>query len=315
MRLSTSFAALAALATAASAQIQGFNYGATNNDNSCRNYDNFHSQFTRAKNLAQGGFTSARLYTSIQCGSDNAPIEAIKAAIDTKTNLLLGMWASAGQGTIDNEIIALKQAIKNWGPQLKTRVKGISVGSEDLYRSSAQGQQNNAGVGATPAQINKYIKQVRAAIKGTALAGVPVGHVDTWTAWTLSTTKSVINNCDFLGHNGFPYFETTKPNAIGAAVANFNSGVAQTEGVAAGKPVWITETGWPTKGPKSGNAVASVANAQKYWRSVGCNLLFGKRNAFWYTLYDANSAQTELSFSVVNTDVNAGDKFDLKCPA
>jgi glucan endo-1,3-beta-D-glucosidase len=162
---------------------------------------------------------------------------AIKAAIDTKTNLLLGVWASAGQAAVDNEIIALKQAVSNWGPALKTRVVGISVGSEDLYRSSAQGQANNAGVGATSAQIVKYIKQVRAALKGTPLEGVRVGHVDTWTAWELPENAAVVNAVDWLGHNSFPYFETTKNNPIGQGKNLFFEGLSHTEGASKGKPV------------------------------------------------------------------------------
>jgi glucan endo-1,3-beta-D-glucosidase len=66
---------LAVFAESTLAIQQGFNYGSTNNDYSCRKYENFHSMFTRAKILGQSGFTSARLYTNVQCGSDNAPIE------------------------------------------------------------------------------------------------------------------------------------------------------------------------------------------------------------------------------------------------
>jgi exo-beta-1,3-glucanase (GH17 family) len=49
----------------------------------------------------------------------------------------------------------------------------------------------------------------------------------------------------WLGHNSFPYFETTKPNSIDQARENFYAAVGQTEAVSGGKPVWVTETGWP----------------------------------------------------------------------
>jgi glucan endo-1,3-beta-D-glucosidase len=159
------------------------------------------------------------------------------------------VWASAGQDAVNQEIAALKQAINLWPQDLKTRVIGISVGSEDLYRSSPQGVANNAGVGATSDQIVSYIKQVRTALKGTVLANVKVGHVDTWTAWELPENAKVVNNVDWLGHNSFPYFETTKSNPIGQAKTLFYDGLSHTEGAAKGKPVWVTETGWPTKGP------------------------------------------------------------------
>ena len=82
MRFSSSAVGFLAFATAINGQQKGFNYGATNNDGSCRKYQDFHAQFTRANSLPNAaGFTSARLYTSIQCGSDNAPIEAIKVSL------------------------------------------------------------------------------------------------------------------------------------------------------------------------------------------------------------------------------------------
>lgn len=103
----------------------------------------------------------------------------------------------------------------------------------------------------------------------------------------------------------------TKPNSIDLAASNFNSAVAQTESVAGGKAVWVTETGWPRIGPVSRDAVASTANAQRYWKEVGCSL-FGKRNTFWYTLKDANTAQTQLSFAVTPLE-NATPFWDLRC--
>ena len=82
----TTFLAFAfATATATDEQLKGFNYGATNADGSCRDYEFFHAQFTRANSLQNAaGFTSARMYTSIQCGTDNAPIEAIKVSYNRR---------------------------------------------------------------------------------------------------------------------------------------------------------------------------------------------------------------------------------------
>ncbi|RYP73781.1 hypothetical protein DL769_004157 [Monosporascus sp. CRB-8-3] len=328
------------LATAVSAQVQGFNYGATNEDGSCRSYDDFVRLFNRAKNLAgTKGFTSARLYTSIQCGTPAEPISAFRAAIDTDTSLLVGLWASAGRGVYENELNALLAAARNLGRPFTDRIVGISVGSEDLYRSSPQGVANNAGVGATGAEIEGYIGWMRDWIRGTALESKPIGHVDTWTAWILPENQGVARSVNFLGHNSFPYFETTKPNSIDRAADNFWSAVAETERIAAGKPVFITETGWPhsrfpapspsrppprplsenrtdiafssPEGPNQRDAVANVANAQRYWKTVGCPT-FGKRNMWWYTLVDANTAQTDISFGVTPLN-NAKPVFDLRC--
>lgn len=316
MRSSTFLSlAVGALTPALSlAQSKGFNYGSTNSAGACRYYEDFTALFNAAKTLpGANGFTSARLYTTVQCGTPNAPISAIQAAIDTDTQLLLGLWASAGDAVFNDEIAALNAAVAQYGTAFTDRVVGISVGSEDLYRSSPQGVANNAGVGVNADVIIRYINQLRGAIANTPLAGKPVGHVDTWTAWVLSENAGVAGAVDWLGHNSFPYFETTQPNnSIEQSYGLFFNAVGATESVSQGKPVWITETGWPTVGPTSGQAVASVPNAQTYWKSVGCSL-FGHRNTWWYTLQDSNANQQQISFGILSG--NGQPQYDLTCPA
>ncbi|CAF9907187.1 MAG: hypothetical protein GOMPHAMPRED_005043 [Gomphillus americanus] len=291
--------------------LMGFNYGATTDSGACQDQASFTNLFNRANSLpGASGFTSARLYTTVQCGTANTPTSAIQAAMDTGTKLLLGMWASAGSAAFQNEIAALTSAIKQY-PGLADNVVGISVGSEDLYRSSPQGVANNAGVGADAATIMGYIAQVRQAISGTSLDSKPIGHVDTWTAWVLPENTGVTKAVDWLGHNSFPYFETTHANGIEQGAADFNSALTATESVSGGRPVWVTETGWPHSGTQSGQAVASVANAETYWKSVGCSL-FGNRNTWWYTLEDADTAPTDVSFGITPSGSNT-PIFDLSC--
>lgn len=131
----TLLAASATLSTVHAAS-KGFNYGAFFGNNQAKQYVDFKYEFEAAKELpgTNGQFTSARLYTMIQHGTVNTEISAIQAAIDTKTELLLGLWASAGSAVIDNEIAALKAAISQHGSAFTDLVVGISVGSEDLYR-------------------------------------------------------------------------------------------------------------------------------------------------------------------------------------
>lgn len=80
---------------------------------------------------------------------------------------------------MDNEIAAVKAAINQFGDSFTSRVAGISVGSEDLYRDSVIGIQNDSGIGAGPDIIAAYIDKVRSALSGTMLGSAPIGHVDT----------------------------------------------------------------------------------------------------------------------------------------
>ncbi|KAJ6108628.1 glucan endo-1-3-beta-glucosidase eglC [Penicillium sp. IBT 18751x] len=301
--------ALALAVATAEAAYQGFNYGSTNVDGSSKYEADFKTEFQTAKNLVgtDNGFTSARLYTMIQGGTTADPIQAIPAAIAEDTSLLLGLWASGGN--MANEITALKAAISAYGSAFGDKVVGISVGSEDMYRNSVTGSKSNAGPGVEPEVLVEYIKEVRAAIAGTSLSGASIGHVDTWDAWTNSSNAAVIDALDWLGFDGYPYYQLTDSNSIDNAKALFDESVARTQAVANGKEVWITETGWPVSGPTEGEGVASLANAQQYWDQVACPLL-GQTNTWWYMLADAGASP---SFGVSSSTSNTTPLYNLRC--
>ncbi|KAJ5274157.1 hypothetical protein N7505_002702 [Penicillium chrysogenum] len=309
---SAQFLALAMAVATSDAISQGFNYGALKVDGSLKTQADFETEFATAKNLVgtDNAFTSARLYTMIQGGTTNGPIEAIPAAIKEKTTLLLGLWASGGD--MSNEIAALTSAINTYGEDFTNLVVGISVGSEDLYRVSETGVKANAGLGVGPTELVDYINQVRSAISGTSLSGAPIGHVDTWNSWTNGSNSAVIEAVDWLGFDGYPYYENTDPNSIDDAKALFDKGVEKTKAVAGGKEVWITETGWPVAGPTENLAVANTANAKQYWDEVACPLL-GNTNTWWYILEDAGT--TAPSFGVTGSSTDTTPLYDLSCKA
>ncbi|KAL1844847.1 hypothetical protein VTK73DRAFT_1681 [Phialemonium thermophilum] len=315
MHQSSGLLALAATVSSALAAFQGFNYGSTFTNGAAKAQSDFEAEFKTAQGLVGapgGGFTSARLYTTVQAGTANAPIAAIPAAISTKTTLLLGLWASAGDAVFDNELQALRSAIAQYGEDFAKLVAGISVGSEDLYRISPTGILNKENPGASPATIVSYIQKVRDTIANTPLSGAPVGHVDTWTAWVNGSNKAVIDAADWLGVDAYPYFQNTEANSIADSKQLFFDALGATQGVAGGKPVWVTETGFPVSGKTSGQAVPSVQNAKTYWDQVGCPL-FGQTNVWWYTLQDAEPDTPNPSFGIIGNTLTTKPLFDLSC--
>jgi glucan endo-1,3-beta-D-glucosidase len=248
-----------------------------------------------------------------QGGTAQDPISAFQAAIDTDTTLLLGLWASSGEATIDAEIAALKTAITTLGTKFTSLVAGISVGSEDLYRISPTGILNKSNPGANPADLVSYIQKVRQAIAGTSLSGAKIGHVDTWTAWVNGSNADVISNCDWLGVDAYPYFQNTQSNGIESGEGLFFDAYDATVAVAGGKDVWITETGWPVSGKTENLAVASTDNAKTYWDEVGCAKSFGKINTFWFTLQDSYPTTPNPSVGITSGDLKFTPQFDLSC--
>ena len=141
-----------------------------------------------------------------------------------------------------------------------------------------------------------------------------VGHIDTWTAWVNSSNAAVISACDFIGMDAYPYFQNTEANSINDAYRVFFEAYNTTNAAAMGKPVWITETGWPISGRTENLAVASVENAQKYWDQVGC-AIFGKINMWWYTLQDSSPTTSSPSFGIVEKRLSTTPLFNLSCPS
>ncbi|KAI1438374.1 glycoside hydrolase family 17 protein [Xylaria sp. CBS 124048] len=317
MRFSTTAVALAsaisvaeAAAPAANTGIKGFNYGAFFLNQQAKVQNDFAYEFNRAKNLpGTTGWNTARLYTMIQWGTASNVISAIPAAIQTNTKLLLGLWISGGPQSIANEITALETAIKQYGTAFTNLVVGISVGSEDLYRD-ASGE-----VGTSPAYLLQCISKVRNAIANTPLAGTPIGHVDTYDSFLNGTNSAVIPAIDWVGFDGYPYWETTQANSIADATTRFYDGYSKTVALAGNKPVWVTETGWPVAGNKSNLAVASAANARSYWQQIACSLIQKGVNLFWYDLQESQFGTASPDFGIYG----AGDlgvvqpRYQLTC--
>ncbi|KAK8104445.1 glycoside hydrolase family 17 protein [Apiospora kogelbergensis] len=293
---------------AAASNIKGFNYGAFFMNQQAKVQNDFAYEFNKAKNLpGTNGWSSARLYSMVQWNTANDVIQAIPAAIDTQTTLLLGMWISGGPQAIDNEIAALKKAIDQYGSRFTDLVVGLSVGSEDLYRQGA------GEIGTTGDYLIQCINKVREAIRGTPLEGVQIGHVDTYDSFV--GQQAVIENIDWLGFDGYPFWEKNNPNSIDNAHARFYEGLDKTKALAMGKPVYVTETGWPVVGKQQGAAVASAENARRYWKDIACSLVASGVNLWWYDLQESQYGQAEPDFGIFP----AGDlgqlqpSYDLSC--
>ncbi|KAJ4359492.1 uncharacterized protein N0V89_000046 [Didymosphaeria variabile] len=316
MHFSSTVLALAATFTAANAAqkgYKGFNTGSTFSTGANKQQVDFAYEMKAAQELpnTDGAWTSVRLYTMIQGGTTDTPISAIPAAIETNSTLLLGLWASETSDVFQNEINALKNAITQYGTAFTDIVTGISVGSEDLYRASIN------GVGATPDQVVDYISQTRAAIKGTSLEGKPVGHVDTWDAFTAAANTAVISAIDFLGMDAYPYYQPSSPggNAIGNANTTFWKAYTDTVGAAQGKPVWITETGWPIVGDTDGAAVPGADNARTYWQETICHALANDINMYYFQLQSSQGQVVNPDWGIkpAGDIVNEPARFELTC--
>ena len=237
-----------------------------------------------------GQFTSARVYAASDC---NTLAAAVPAAVAAGTSLLVGVWTE-DNAHYEAEKAALMAVVQQYGFDW---IVAVSVGSEDLYRGDTSAE-----------TLANQIDDVRGMLWSLGAGAVQVGHVDTWTAWVNTANNAVITACDFIGMDGYPYFQDASINdgynVFWKSVSDTSNAVAR---VKPGTPIWITETGWPVGGGALGAAMPSVNNARMYWESVAC-AAFAEKNTFMYTLQDYTSSP---SFGVV--DANFVPLFDLSC--
>lgn len=163
-----------------------------------------------------------------------------------------------------------------------------------------------------------------------------MGHVDTWTAWVNSSNSAVVEAVDWVGTDAYPYFQGEEANSVDVCtsfqkslsitytdkVCNqagadlFFAAYDATVGAAQGKPVWVTETGWPVAGPELNQARTGPSEARQYWQAVSCRLQSSDVNFWWFTLDDDQATSDDVSFSLVNPDDLFGEPlFDLSCDA
>lgn len=282
MRFSATIAALAASIPFTTAYYKGFNVGANNEDGSCKTTDQWATAFNKLKALPQG-ITSVRLYASSDC---NTLEYAVPAALETGIQILVGIWTE-DSAHYAAEKQALLDAINAHGSDW---ILAVSVGSEDLYRKDTDAN-----------TLAQQVYDVRGMIRQFGIEA-EVGHVDTWTAWVDSANDAVIEACDFVGMDGYPYWQDASiDDAYNVFFTSYDNTLNHVNSVKSGVWVWITETGWPVSGESQGAATASAQNAASYWNSVACQL-FQMGHVFWYAYQDYSA---NPSFGIFDSNGNA----------
>ncbi|KAE9377383.1 glycoside hydrolase family 17 protein [Stipitochalara longipes BDJ] len=249
MKTSVYALTFAALLSRANAYWKGFNVQATLADGTCKSQSDWEADFTTMKALP-GAFTNMLVYASSDC---DTLVHAVPAAIATGGQILVGVWTE-DDTHYEAEKQALLTAVETYGFDWMV---AVSVGSEDLYRGDT-----------TASTLARQIYDVRGMLSTVSgyNTSIQVGHVDTWTVWVDSANSGVIEACDFVGTDGYPYWQDTEANGIDEAYNLFFGSVQEVKdavsSVKSGIDVWVTETGWPTTGATENEAIAKVANAR-----------------------------------------------------
>ena len=121
-----------------------------------------------------------------------------------------------------------------------------AVGNEVLYRNDLSLE-----------ELLGYIKRVKEALAGL---DIPVGYVDAY--YEFSRHPELVENSDVILANLYPYWEGCP---IEYALGHMQAMYGQAVDAAQGKPIIITETGWPSEGGGLKGALAGPEAAMKYF--------------------------------------------------
>jgi exo-beta-1,3-glucanase (GH17 family) len=177
-----------------------------------------------------------RWIRSFSCTEGHQHTPRIAHELGMKT--LVGAWLGTDEKINEAEIAGVIEVAAAGHADI------VAVGNEVLLREDL-GED----------ELIAFMERVR-----QALPGIPVGYVDAY--YLFEKHPRVTAACDVLLTNCYPFWEGCPREQ---AIAYMQGMVQRTRAVAGGKPVIVSETGWPDRGTAFHGAVPSVEGAMRYF--------------------------------------------------
>ncbi len=194
---------------------------------------------------------------TFSCSEGNELIPAIAKENGLRT--MVGVWLDDNKE--QNEIeLANAIEIANAG-----HVDILGVGNEVLLRGDL-----------TEDEILEYMDRVKQAV-----SGVPVGYVDAY--FEFEVHPRITEACEVILANCYPFWEGCPAEH---ALLYMKEMYRRAQHVANGKPVIISETGWPNIGTPTEGAVPSFENAIKYFIDTCQWAEQDGIEIFWFSSFD-----------------------------
>ena len=173
---------------------------------------------------------------SFSCIEGNELIPMVAKSLGIKT--LVGAWLGDDKDLNEQEIDGLIRLAKDGYVDI------AAVGNEVMYRGDL-----------TEEELLAYMYRVK-----EALPNVPIGYVDAY--YEFSHRQKITEACDVILANCYPYWEGCH---IDYSLIYMKQMYYQARDAGQGKPVIITECGWPSQGGSLQAAEAGRENAIRYF--------------------------------------------------
>lgn len=195
---------------------------------------------------------------SFSCTKGNEYIPKIAKQNNLKT--VVGAWISDDEAKNKAEVAELVSLAK------AGLVDVAVVGNEVLLRNEL-----------SEAEVLDYIQKVKNLIPD----GIPVAYVDSY--FIFDQYPSLIEACDVILINCYPFWEGADVD-ISPSYLRYMHQLIKRQ--ADGKPVIISETGWPSDGESTENAIPSKLNAMKYFINVNQWAQQEQVELFYFSSFD-----------------------------
>ncbi|BDX07147.1 glycosyl hydrolase family 17 protein [Planctobacterium marinum] len=194
---------------------------------------------------------------TFSCTEGNEKVPAIAKEFGLKT--LVGVWLDGDRENNDAEMQGAKELVD------AGVVDMLGVGNEVLLRGEIP-----------PDELIAYIN----AAKEFAL-DIPVGYVDAY--YEFEDHQNVADACDVIFANCYPFWEGYPAEH---ALVYMKDMVYRAKAAGKGKPVVISETGWPNLGTAEGAAEPGFENAVRYFINA-CNWVAEQNiDMFYFSSFD-----------------------------
>ncbi|MCC6762269.1 MAG: glycosyl hydrolase [Chitinophagaceae bacterium] len=173
---------------------------------------------------------------SFSCTEGNEWIPKVAKEMGIKT--LVGAWLGNDPEINQREIEGLIQLAK------EGYVDIAAVGNEVMYRKDL-----------TEDELLAFMHQVK-----TEIPQIPIGYVDAY--YEFSHRPAITDACDVILCNCYPFWEGCP---FEYSLDHMKQMYHQAKAAANGKPVIITETGWPSMGENLRGAYPGMDSARNYF--------------------------------------------------
>jgi exo-beta-1,3-glucanase (GH17 family) len=194
-------------------------------------------------------------------GSGNGLEKAGMIAHEMGLKTAIGAWLGKDLTSNENEISNLIDAAKAGDVDIAI------VGSEVLLRGDL-----------SESQLVEYINRVK-----NEVPAIQVTTADVYGEFL--SHPAVVNTVDVVFVNYYPYWENIGVNHAVASIHGWHQLLTAKTG---GKPVIVSETGWPSCGDRRGDAVPSPENASFYFLNFVSWARANNVSYFYFEAFDEN---------------------------